>query len=258
MRSSVGFNFDDRYPVHFTSGSILEPISAVLFVLGLGLSLKYVRELRFRFLLIWYPIALIANGVMSPHPFLAVQRISYVIPVVVTLAAVALDSAFRLIEQSLTWDRFIVPVRRLAAATLTSLLVILVLAAVGSNLYRFWHVTPNVDPPGYLSLLVRAVESDTCNRGVRSSIVIGLGHPIVRDAVLSREKAKEPVLLSYDELTAAKDYPLAPCIIYLPKLEPVEETELSPLKQLIAYDRIVQFDSGSRPPPRHVIVFVRE
>ena len=256
VKSLVGFNFDDGHPQHHSSGSMLEPISAVLFVLGLGLSLRYVRDLRFRFLLIWYLVALTATGVASPYPFLAVQRIAYVIPVVVALGAVALDSAFGLVEQRLNRDRFAVPVRRLASASLTAILLILLLAAVGSNLYRFWHVTPNVEPPTANSLLMRAVESDTCNRSDRSSVVIGTEHPILIEAISSRNKAKAPVLLGYGDVTEAKAHPLAPCIIYLPRGEPPEEAEYA-LKRLFPdAARILRFEAGFHHAYPYAIVVV--
>ena len=135
FRSPLAFNYNQKAQ-HFISGSLLEPITAVLAVLGLAYALRRFQRPAFAFLLIWYAIAMGASGIASPHGFTPMIRMSYLIPIMVIFAAVALGKGYGMLQTNIGSGA-------LRVAAPAGVLAIVVLAVVGSNLYRFSEVTPD-------------------------------------------------------------------------------------------------------------------
>lgn len=98
-------------------GPMLDFITAMLFILGLGYSLANSRRPRHFFLQIWFWATLIAGGILTlPAPF--IPRLSGVLPVVVIFAAVAMDRMWDVFAQ--TWGD-----GRAARATLCGLVAVM-------------------------------------------------------------------------------------------------------------------------------------
>jgi 4-amino-4-deoxy-L-arabinose transferase-like glycosyltransferase len=83
-------------------GPLLDFITSILFVLGLGYALANSLRPRHFFLLIWFWATLTAGGILTlPAPF--VPRLTGMIPVVFVFAAMAMDMVGNLFAQ--TWGR---------------------------------------------------------------------------------------------------------------------------------------------------------
>jgi hypothetical protein len=80
-------------------GPMLDFVTAILFVLGLGYSLAHAVRQRYFFLLIWFWATLIAGGVLTlPAPF--VPRLAGMLPVLAIFAAVTMSATVHIMEQA--------------------------------------------------------------------------------------------------------------------------------------------------------------
>ena len=93
-RSLLAFNYNilDGPYLH---GSLAEPVTAAFFLLGLGLALGTLRDVRSRFLLAWFGLGLTATGILSKYDAVSLSRLHFVLPAVALLAALAVDTALR-------------------------------------------------------------------------------------------------------------------------------------------------------------------
>src|SRR5262249_11807833 len=133
-RSLLAFNYNTQSGP-FIAGSLMEPVTAALFVLGLASCAVGWRDARMRLLAIWFAIAITVTGVFSKYDYVSVSRLHYVLPVVALLAAIALDRTLSIAEGSL-------PVRWKSSARIVLPAVVLALITA-SNLYRWFRVSPS-------------------------------------------------------------------------------------------------------------------
>ena len=80
-------------------GPMLDFVTAILFVLGLGYSFAHARRPRYFFLLIWFWATLIAGGVLTlPAPF--VPRLAGMLPVLSIFAAVTMAATVNVLQDA--------------------------------------------------------------------------------------------------------------------------------------------------------------
>jgi hypothetical protein len=78
---------------------MLDYLTAILFVLGLGYSFAHARRSRYFFLLIWFWATLIAGGVLTlPAPF--VPRLAGMLPVLSIFAAVTMAGTVQILQDA--------------------------------------------------------------------------------------------------------------------------------------------------------------
>jgi hypothetical protein len=140
-----------------------DPLTAMLFVLGLGVVAMRVNRPAYRLLLIWWIVEVAFNGFTNPYPQPPISRMHAVVPPVATLAALAVDaiirpiasaSPYRRLPDDRAWggcrlggDRGVVP-------------LVLYL-----NLHRFWAQLPlRYGPPSW-SRSVQGVPEPQCDGG---------------------------------------------------------------------------------------------
>lgn len=153
FRTLTAFNYNTRVS-HYTSGSLAEPFTAALYVLGAAWAVWSWRDVRSRLLLVWLGVALAATGVVSQYDFVTITRLHFALPAVALLAAVAVE-------------RTIAAIRGLAPARAGMALTVLCTAGVmsvmaGSNLYRWFVVSPRIVPTTPDTVAVRILEDPRC------------------------------------------------------------------------------------------------
>ena len=65
---------------------MLDPVSGALAVLGIGFALGHIRQASFRLLPMWFGVAAIMTGVLSPYPHVAITGLAFVVPPLTLLA----------------------------------------------------------------------------------------------------------------------------------------------------------------------------
>lgn len=244
-RSLLAFNYNTKNYL-YTSGSLAEPVTAALFVLGLGYAMMTWTDARSRLLLAWFGIGIIATGVFSKYDHVAVTRLSYVLPVVVLLAAVAVDRSLA------AWR----PPKVARSTTLVMSGVVLgVIMLVGtSNLHRWFVVSPRDAPTSPTSVTMRIVQKPICQSAQLPPLVLdGRSDGALAGAVEQVGNLTMPTFRLFADPTNWLDTANARCVVLRssnlpeaalirnaiaarwPELEPVAETDGAGDVRILAY-----------------------
>jgi hypothetical protein len=206
-RTLLAFN----YNVHggpFVATSLAEPITAVLYVLGLGCAIFTWKDVRSLGLLVWLAIGLTVTGVLSNHDYVSVQRLHYVLPVVAILGALAAERIRRTLEAlSPIWRRTWFKIAIVAA------LLVLVTA---SNLHRWFVVTPKLAPLNRMALVIRTIESARCRQARMRPIVFNHGKPGDFEMPIEARGTPLPEFALYDANAGSKlETADSRCVLFL-------------------------------------------
>jgi hypothetical protein len=165
-RNLLAFNFNaDNH--HYVTGSLLDPLTAVLAVLGIGLAIRHLRRPAFRLLLIWIGIGAVVTGVLSPYPGVAISRLNFLVPPLAVLAAFALVEGWRTARftarpSSLRWSGPIAA-------------ILFAIAIVGLNYNQFWRVSPGEFHLSPMAIAVGAARSEACSHDATGPVYVGSG-----------------------------------------------------------------------------------
>lgn len=162
--SFVSFNFMTAGR-HYTWGSMADPLTAMLFVLGLGVVTVRVRRPAYRLLFIWWIIEVAFNGFTNPYPQPAISRLHAAVPTVVTMAALAVEAVIQPVARSSPW-RSAIDDRSWSMAIGGFAVAALIPVILYLNLYRFWVQLPErFGPPSWEPVVFRAYQEPQCEGG---------------------------------------------------------------------------------------------
>ncbi len=244
-RSLLAFNYNTKNYL-YTSGSLAEPATAALFVLGLGYVVMTWTDARSRLLLAWFGISITATGVFSKYDHVAVTRLSYVLPVVVLLAAVAVDRSLAAWRPSGATQSITLLMR--------GVVVGMILLVGASNLHRWFIASPRDAPTSQTSVTMRIVQKPICQSAQLPPLVIDGRHdPALIGAVEQVGNLTMPSVRLFADPKHWLDTVNARCVVLRssdlpeaalirnaiaarwPELEPVEETDGSGQVRIQAY-----------------------
>lgn len=162
-RSLLAFNYN---PVrqHYVSGSLAEPVTAALFVLGLGYCLMTLTDVRSRLLLVWFGSGVTTTGIFSRYDHVATTRLNFVLPAVVLMAALAIDRALAAGRSRVSAGFARVTFPGVAAS-------VLAIASFG-NLHRWFDVSPRKVPTSPTTVTVRVMLDRRCKDAPMVPLVI--------------------------------------------------------------------------------------
>lgn len=165
-RSLLAFNYN-THPGPYLYGSLAEPVTAALLPLGLAYAVATWRDVRSRFLLVWFVIGITATGVLSKYDFVSTSRLNFMMPVVALFAALAAD---RLL------DGLELLTSRRARRVISVCGVCIILGVVSwGNLYRWFVVSPRGVPSSPQAMTLRAMEQPECLNAPRASLIVDIG-----------------------------------------------------------------------------------
>jgi hypothetical protein len=165
-RSLLAFNYNTHHGP-FLAGSLAEPVTAMLFPLGLGYAVATGRDARSRLLLAWFVIGLATTGVVSRYDAVAVSRLHFMMPVVALLAALALDRTLDALA-----PLFPVGGRALLLSCVIAAALLLVTA---SNLYRWFVEAPSQVASSVECVTFRVVEKPECQSAALPPLIVDVG-----------------------------------------------------------------------------------
>ncbi len=221
------FNYSST--VHtYVYGALLDPATAVLAVLGIAFAVGHLKLPQFRLLLVWFGIAIIATGVLSPYPHVAVTRLSLAFPPLVLLAGTFVAHITDAVR--IPWNR----VNRLAAvAAGAAVSVILLSGVLALNLWQFWSVTPTVYQHAPEAVALGAFRSPPCGGDLSGTIFVGraVGEGSLMKQVLDsfHPNGPSPSLLNHEEIQPNGLLARQPvrCVVFLepdaPEIRPLQE-----------------------------------
>ena len=162
-RVFLAFNFNP-YPKHFVSGSLLDDVSAPLALLGLAYAATRVRTSEYRFLLVWFLVAIVVTGLFHPRQAEINSRLHYVLLPMVAFAGIAIDRLIAVLEK-------LTPLPRAQPALTAICFVVLLPAILGLNLYRHFEVSPQRIPALSATLVLRETRGASCDRSGLQTVV---------------------------------------------------------------------------------------
>lgn len=201
------FNFSPGHSDHYVSRSVLDPVSAVFYVMGLAVALTRFRQNSYRFVLIWLALGLFTTGILSPYDRPAEDRVHFDLPPAAILVGIGVHEAFRRLSD-------VMPPRTAqytAALSLAALLpTILVL-----NSIRFWVETPRSAPTTFESVVARAVFSSECSGPHRRAVVIAPEPaPLLEPLFSSYDMGdRTPILVSFSDVLQHSDFDPSQCFV---------------------------------------------
>lgn len=188
--SLMAFNYSPN-AARYVSGSLLDPLSAVLFAMGLAVALTQANRPALRLMLVWFAVGLVVTGFFTPIAEVPVTRLNYLVLPAAALAGLAFDRTLSVGLQAVRAP----PVRATATA---GCLVALLVPILYLNLHRFWYETPRADPTSFATVIMRAVLSDECE-GPQIAIVSPYTEGFLVSVLAARDMGvREPLLLPYD------------------------------------------------------------
>ena len=199
------FNYNST--VHtYVYGPLLDPISAVLAILGIAFAVGNIRSPHLRLLLIWFGVAALMTGILSPYPHAAITRMTFVVPPLALLAGTLVGQIGEAMQLRL--DRY-GPL--LAGTLIPSVLLSLMAVALALNLWQFWHVTPSVFPHRPEAVAMGAFRSEPCDSDANGTVFVGqaVGDGSLLKQALSAFHPGEPLprRLNHDELVPGMAMP---------------------------------------------------
>jgi 4-amino-4-deoxy-L-arabinose transferase-like glycosyltransferase len=191
--SFVSFNFSNAGR-HYVWGSLADPITAALFVLGLGVALFRLNRGAYRLIVIWYLVEVAFGGFSNPYPMVPVSRLQAVVMPVAVLAAIATDAIMRPFTD-------LSPLRRLVSdrgwrfATSSLVIMVFLPAVLSLNLNRFWYQMPRrFGAPSNEAVVVRASRLPQC---AGQNIVVVAHDPLSLLDKVFRSYRTEPMPVFY-------------------------------------------------------------
>ncbi len=174
-RSLLAFNYN-THDGPYLLGSLLEPVTALFFVLGLGCALATWRDRRSRFLLAWYGLGIVVTGVLSKYDYVSVSRLNYLLPVTVLLAALAVDRGLQVLSREVALGRRARGLAPDQARVLSGAVVGLVLGlSLYANLHRWFVEMPGTVPSTPDALTLKVVETPACQTALLPPLVVDVG-----------------------------------------------------------------------------------
>ena len=224
----------------YVYGPLLDPVSGALAALGIGFALGHIRLPSLRLLLIWFGVTVIATGVLSPYPHVAITRLVFVLAPVVLLAGVLAGRIGDAIQ--LRAGR----VGRLSSATAgPALLLALTAAVLALNLWQFWHVTPSVFPHTPEAVALGAFRSEYCDSDANETVFVGrdIGEGGLLKQMLASFYPNGPLprLLNHDEFSPDMELPgdTLRCVVFVSPGEPEARTLQGDLARRYPEGRVV-------------------
>ena len=197
--SLVSFNYQTTGH-HYVWGSLVDPLTAMFFILGIGVALMRLKRPAYRLILIWLAVEVVINGFTNPYPEPPISRVPAAVPPVAALAAIAIDAIIRHFTDSS-------PIRRLAndgrwQLGASALVIAALLPAVlYFNLHRFLYEMPRNWGSTREAVVVRGVMSDECRHNRYGTLVVAFSPgPVLANVFNSyRIEDRNIMLLRYDD-----------------------------------------------------------
>jgi hypothetical protein len=175
-RTLLGFNYNPNAG-HFVSGSLLDPVAAVLLVLGLAWSLANIARPAHRLLALWLAVTLAFSGILSPYDRVAYDRLHLALPVVAIYGGIAVAALVRGAAEATPNVRHAAP----AVAVLAFVALAPLLAYV--NLHRFLVDSPETIPSTEERVVLGGLAVDECEDAGQAIAVMRRPRPLLTTAL---------------------------------------------------------------------------
>ena len=229
VQNLTAFNYNSRVS-HYVSGSLLDPISAALALLGLGYCLGTIRKASSQLLLIVFAVLATGTALLSPYPYVPITRMSgMLIPLALMAGVLVARFSDGAVSPSTGATAGVLGGRALQISALS----ILAAAVLALNAWQFWVATPQVFQHTREAVAIGAMRSDACEGAAGDVVVLGRTTiPLLKPALESyHPNGPLPHLLDHSDIEANRTPPESPRCVVL--MNPSDE-EIQSFKQDLA------------------------
>jgi hypothetical protein len=220
-RSLMAYNYT-RHDGPYVWGSLAEPVTAAFFVLGLGYAIATWRDARARTVLAYFAVGILVTGILSKYDYVSVSRLHYLIPIVAILAALAIDRALRVVATS---------VPPVANGVVVAGAVAIIGLASASNLHRWFVETPSRVPTSSDTVVIRLLQSDSCNHATDDPLIIdrGIGGRL-GPALEAIGQIRQPRVILYEDESWIATAPTR-CVLFRNPEDPPAKAAISAVQE---------------------------
>jgi hypothetical protein len=205
-RTLLAFNYN-THDGPWLSGSLVDPLSGALFILGLALVAIEWRDTRGQMLLAWLGVGLLGAGVFSKYDYVSVSRLNFVLPLIGILCGLAAERLVQVLEHQgpRSMQRFVFPV----------ILAICTIGAGWGNLQRWFVDTPLSVPTTPTSVAMRIIEDPRCQGAADAPLIVdaGIGGAIL-PALDAAGVAVQPEFGLYADVPTWLNTAVTRCVIF--------------------------------------------
>ena len=234
FQNILAFNYNS-HTSHYVSGALLDPISAVLALMGLAYCMGTIGRASSRLMLIVFAVLAAGTALLSPYPHVPITRMSAMVIPLALMGGAAAGYLFRAEPPTVGSEkRGLRRIRRMAlfAALGTAILVL--------NAWQFWYSTPRIFHHTQEAIAIGAMRSDACNSEPGRVIMIGRSTvPLLKPALESYHPDGDiPYLPDHSDAEIGSPFPAGPpgCFIFLNP----EDTDI----QAFRHDLPVRYPQG--------------
>lgn len=230
--------YSNRQVQHFVSGSLIDPVTAFFF--SIGLLFMLIKSNKSYFILIWFLILLLITGGFSSYSVIPITRLFFLLPVIALIAAQGILKTIETLKTKNLIFRLILP--------------IIFLGVFFLNLFRFYFQTPKKLGLTPVATTMRAIM--TFKQCKENSLVFFKYYPGFKETVLESYRLTENVQPTYDgnKIHDTVSHNNS-CIIFT---QPEEEKSQFLIKELENNDLFVKRMVYSPSQNNNVVVFLKQ
>ena len=228
MQNLLAFNYNS-HTSHYVSGALLDPVSAILAVLGIGYALGSFIRRSSLLLLIMLGVIAAGTALLSPYPYVPITRMPSMVVPLTLMAGIGASFLMRGISSKKEDSR------RLRGGWIAAVTLSMLGAAVlALNAWQFWVETPKVFHNTQEAVAIGAMRYDVCAGAIEDVVVVGKSTiPLLKPALESyATDGRMPHLIDHADLIEGQPLPTGTprCIVLM---HPFND-EIQPFKQELA------------------------
>lgn len=163
--NSLAF-FANNHVGPYTSGSLIDPLSGILLIIGIAITIISYKKFRYQFILVWFILSFITVGVFSKYSNPAINRLNFLLPIISLFGAIALYKLMQIFNINLLRKIIIFAV----------LFFIFVL-----NYRRFYLETPKKYQSTPEAVIIRGLQERCLNK--KTLIIYSYYEPLLQPAI---------------------------------------------------------------------------
>ncbi|MCS6801876.1 MAG: glycosyltransferase family 39 protein [Chloroflexota bacterium] len=188
---------------HYISGPLLDPVSGVVVAAGAILGVLLVRRAPWRWLWVWYGLALLAGGATSQYDHLPNSRSFFFLPPLLLIGGLAAGKA---------WER--VCRTRWTAVAFSAFALVLGVVVVALNLSRLHVETPRVLPLSAEAVAAMTSERHRCREAPAGPLFLAdHPEPVFEKLVAASGWTERVEIRKMPSSLSARDLATGRCII---------------------------------------------
>jgi hypothetical protein len=215
-RTLLGFSYNPDAG-HFVSGSLLDPVTAVLLVLGLAWSIANIARPAHRLLALWLIVTLAFAGILSPYDRVAYDRLHLALPVVAMYGAIAAAALVRAAAEAAPRMRYAAPAIAVGA------LVVLAPLLAYMNLHRFLVDSPQVIPSTEERVALGGLDMRECRDAAPAIAIVRTPAPLLAPTLAAYGWDGWTTTRPVTEAMTAGDYAAYGCAVVTVLREPTSQ-----------------------------------